>query len=178
MTAVAAEFAAQASTIVQAIEKRLVAKNAAGNGSYRNRGQATPYEAFLTYGWALDTGDAAALAKILSYDEKGRETIRVLHASMPASIRTQYPTPEEFIVFLFLAHTLLNPVPGADLAEKFVATETGPGQAVVRPPGARQGGMNWIQTAEGWKVIVPDALPENWVQQVFGQRDAGKQGAN
>ena len=178
VTAIADEYAAQAALIVQTVEKRVAEKNAAGASQFRNHGQATPKDAFLTLAWARDTGDAGALAKILTYEEKGKEAIRALHAGLPANIRAQFPTPEEFVVFLFVADTLLRPLPGVDLAEKFVATETGPGRAVVGRPGATQGGLNWVQTEEGWKFVVPDGLPDWLAKGVLGNEMLDKLGVH
>lgn len=173
---VADEFAAQSATLMEEIAQRLEARRGAGPSRYRDRGQATPYEAFLSYAWALDTGNATALVRILTFDEPGHESIRVIHAGVPAALREQYPTPEEFVSMLFVADTLLNPVPDADLAEKFTVTETGRGRAAVRRPGAAEGGMNWIQTAEGWKCEVPAGYPAHLVQRVLGNEMLAKLG--
>jgi RNA polymerase sigma factor (sigma-70 family) len=53
MDAVAAEFATQANTIVQSVGKRLEQKNSGDSGKYHSRGQATPYDAFMSYAWAM-----------------------------------------------------------------------------------------------------------------------------
>ncbi len=175
---VADEFAAHSASLMEGIGQRLAARRGIAPSRYRDHGQATPYEAFLTYVWALDTGNAAALARLLTFDEAGRDALRRVHAGMPAAIRERYPTPEEFIVVLFIADTLLNPVPDADVAAKFTVTEVGPGVVAVRRPGSGRGGMKWVQTVEGWKTEVPSKYPEHVVQRVLGNAMLAKSGRN
>jgi RNA polymerase sigma factor (sigma-70 family) len=175
--AVAGEFADQATAIVRTVEKRIEDRNAAGTGRHRDHGQATPHDAFLSYGWAMDSGDVVALAKLTTYEEKGLESVRAIHAGMPESIRSLYRTPEELMAFFFVADTLLSPVPGADVVEKFVATEQRPGHALLHRPGST-GGLNFVQTAEGWKCVVPDRYPEVLARRVLGNEMLGKLGLN
>jgi RNA polymerase sigma factor (sigma-70 family) len=174
-TAMADEFATQATAIVETVGKRLEERSAAGSSGHRNHGQATPRDAFLSYGWAADAGDVAALVKLTSYGEKGRVSIQAIHASMPAAIRAQYPTPDELVAFFFVADTLLTPVPGADVTETFVASEAGPGRALLHRPGSK-GGLNFIQTAEGWKCVVPDSYPEILAKRIMGNEMLGNLG--
>jgi hypothetical protein len=165
--------------IVQALGKRLEEKPAGGSGGHRNRGQATAYDACLTFWWALDTGDATALKKILTFSETDQEAIRALHAGMPAEIRARYRTPEDLVMFLFMANTLLNPPPGVDYLEKIVPVETGADRAVVRRPGTTTGAaQNWVRTAEGWKLVVPDRYPVHIAQRVLGSESLAKLGGN
>ena len=169
VNAVADEFAAQASLIVQSVGKRLVERNAAGTGQHHNHGQVTPYDALLSHAWASDTGDVAALAKILTYDEKGWASIRTIHAGMPAAIRVQYPTPEELMAFFFIADTLLYPVPGEEVvATNTEATELAPGRVTLHRPGTKPGGMIFVQTAEGWKNEVPSYYPAILAPRILG----------
>lgn len=170
------ERAAQTTAIVHAVERRLQEKTTAELGKHRNHGVATPRDAFLTYVWAIDSGDAAALRKILRYDDEGKGAIRAIYARMPASIRGQYLTPEDLMVFFFLADSLLSPAPDAEVIEKFRAIETTPGHAVLRPPGAEHGGMEWIQTPDGWKVIVPGSQCERLSQRILGNEMLAKLG--
>jgi hypothetical protein len=126
----------------------------------------------------MDGGDVATLAKITTYDEQGMESIRTIYAGMPATIRTQYPTPGELMAFFFVADTLLSPPPGMDVAEKFTATETGPGRAFLRRPGATGGGLEFIQTAEGWKCVVPAHYPAILTQRILGNEMLATLGRN
>ncbi len=161
--------------VVQALGQRIARRPAVGG--HRDRGLATPYEACLTFWWALDTGDAAMLKRILTYTETGREAIRALHAGMPADIRARYPAPEDLAVFLYQANALLNPPARVDYLEKIVPVETGPDRAVIRRPGTTTGGgQNWVRTAEGWKLLVPDRHPAHVAQRMLGSEALAKLG--
>lgn len=176
VAAVAHELTEQTNALLQSVAKRLQKNHAAGSSGHRNHGQATPYEAFLTYGWAIDAGESEALENILTYDDKGREAIWALHASLPATIRASYPTPEKFVVFLYIADTILRPVKGVDLMEDYAATETESGRAVVRRKDAKRGGMLWVQTGEVWKIVVPPAYPEFLAKRILGNEMLDKLG--
>jgi RNA polymerase sigma factor (sigma-70 family) len=162
VAAVADAYAAQANTIVQAVGKRLGEKNAAGTGKFRNHGQATPQDAARSWAWAADSGDVAALTKLFAYDQKGLETIQAIHATMPESIRAQYRSPEELIAFLYIAQTLLNPVPGEEVWEKKITdaaiNQISPGRVEFHPPGQKSEGPIFVQTPDGWKLELPTRL--------------------
>jgi RNA polymerase sigma factor (sigma-70 family) len=172
--AVANEFATQAGVIVQAVEQRLNERNATSSGRHSNRGQATPHDALMTHAWASDTGDVAVLAKLTTFNEKGYESARAIHAAMPEAIRTQYPTPEELIAFFFIADTLLSPVPGAEVIEPFVATELKPGRMALHRPGTPARGLEFVLTAEGWKHEVPEYYPAILAPRILGNEMLAK----
>lgn len=109
-----------------------------------------------------------ALARLLAFDEKGRTSIRDIYASMPESIQAQYRTPEELIAFFFIADTLLSPVPGADVLEPYTVNELQPGRVALRPPGRNGGGLEFVQTAEGWKNEVPSYYPRILATRILG----------
>jgi RNA polymerase sigma factor (sigma-70 family) len=178
VASVAQESAEETDALLQSVTKRLLENHAAGSSGHRNHGQATPYEAFLTYGWAIDAGESEALENILTYDDKGREAIHALHASLPATIRAAYPTPEKFVVFLYIADTILRPLKKADLMEDYAATELGPGRAVVRRKDAKRGGMLWVQADGVWKIVVPPAYPEHLAKRILGNEMLDKLGLN
>jgi len=162
-------------TIVETVGKEFVTKNAAGIGRYRNQGQATPNAALLSYAWAIDTGDVAALAKILTYDAKARESIRAIHARMPAEIRSQYSTPEELIAFFFVADSLLSPVPGPDVLENYRATEIGSGRTALGYP-ENPGRLEFILEGDEWRCVVPEAYPEILAKRILDSQALAKLG--
>lgn len=116
------------------------------------------------------------MEKILTYDDKGRKAIEALHAGMPAEVRASYPTPEKFVVFLYLADTILRPVKRADMMEDYAATEIEPGVAVVRRKDASRGGMKWVKTDDGWKIVVPLEYPSFLAKRIFGNEMLDKLG--
>lgn len=160
--------------LIAALERRLGERSAGKASGHRDRGQATAYDACLTFWWALDTGDAAALLRILDYKEGARAAIRALYESMPPEVRARYRTPEELVIFLFLANALLNPPPGVDYVEKIVPVEMGADEAIIRRPGSSSGGQRWVRTAEGWKFLVGDRYPAHLAQRVLGSEALAK----
>lgn len=168
IAAVADEFSARASQITQIVGQRLARKGTGSAGKHSNHGQTSPHDAFLSHAWASDTGDVQALTRLLCYDEKGRASIRDIFAGMPEVIRAQYRTPEELIAFFFIADTLLSPVPGADVLEPYTVHELQPGRVVLRRPGAHGGGMEFVQTADGWKNEVPSYYPKILASRILG----------
>jgi RNA polymerase sigma factor (sigma-70 family) len=167
-TTVARELTEQTNTLLQSVTKRLQENRAARSSGHRNHGQATPYEAFRTYAWAIDAGESEALENILTYDDKGRKAIQALHASLPAAIRATYLTPEKFVVFLYIADTILRPLKGADMMEDYAVIEIEPGVAAVRRKDGSRGGMKWIKTGEVWKIVVPPEYPEYLAKRILG----------
>ena len=182
INAVADEFAAQTTAIIQTVEKRVVERNAAGLGMHRNHGQATPFDAARSMAWASDIGDVAALARIFTCDEQGKETIRAIHAGMPETIRSQYRTPEELIAFFYIANTLLNPQPDAEVLEKRIANSVviphGAGRAELRVVGQKNAGPIFVQTTEGWKMEFHGPLLEKFVARILSNELLAKLGAH
>jgi RNA polymerase sigma factor (sigma-70 family) len=176
VAAVAHELTEQTNTLLQSVAKRLEENHAAGTSGHRNHGQARPYDAFLSYMWAIDAGESEALENLLTYNDKGREDIRRLHASMPATIRAAYPTPEKLVAFLFIADTILRPVQGADMLANYVVTEIEPGHVGVGRKEAKRPGMHWLQTPDGWKLAVPPGAPEVLAKRTLGNEMLDKLG--
>jgi RNA polymerase sigma factor (sigma-70 family) len=166
----------QDATLVESVVNRLRQNHAAGSSGHRDHGQATAYEAFLTYAWAIDAGESEALENVLTYDDKGRAAIQALHASLPAEIRASYPTPEKFVVFLYIADTILRPVKGADMMEGYMAVEIEPGLAAVRRKDGNRGGMKWIKAGEEWKMVVPPEYPAFLAKRILGNEMLDKLG--
>ena len=181
VAAVADDYAAQASTIVEAAGKRLSERNAVGVARYRNCGQGTPQDATRTLAWAYDSSDVATLTKLFIYDEEGLKTIRAIHAGMPEAIRLQYRTPEELIAFLYGAQVFFNPLPGEDVWEKKVTnavmTQPSVGRALLRDPGQKRGGLMFVQTAEGWKLELDSPMLTKLVARVLSNETLVKLGA-
>ncbi len=182
---VAAEFDAQASAIARAVERKRVRseKTAAANrgpageetvgaglapgavdaSRHRNRGQATPHDAFMSFAWGSDAGEVGPLAKLLWFDPGVREKAEAVLATMPEAIRAEHRTPEELFAFIFAADALVAPPPGADLLDHWQAVELSPGRVALRAPGAKPGYdfHQYQQTPDGWKYVVPEVAVEN-----------------
>ena len=104
----------------------------------------------MTFAWAGDICDPEILGKLVYFDAPARAKASEVLASMPDAIRAQYPTPEAFYGLLMAASYLEAPPPGADLLEKAEMVELTPGRAVLR-----QTGLQFQQTPDGWKCVVP-----------------------
>jgi hypothetical protein len=115
----------------------------------------------MSFAWANDAGEVAAGAKLIWFDDELRAKAWAMHATMPASLRAQFPTPEELYSFFFAADALVAPPPGADVLERFVTVELRPGRVAVRPPGSDRNFTEYQQTADGWKWVVPLGAVEN-----------------
>lgn len=180
VAAAADEFATQAAALAKALADRQTARSelAATQTTtnvnrpevtprgHRNRGTATPHEAAMTFAYACDVADPAVLAKLVYIDEASRGDAAKMLASMPESIRTQYPTPEAFYGLCLAAACIEAPPPGADLIERFMEiVETGPGRVATRKRGTERIQHEYQQTADGWKYILPPEaikyLPRN-----------------
>jgi RNA polymerase sigma factor (sigma-70 family) len=172
------ELSSRALQVVDRVHQ-VLGKNTSGNGTHRNYGLATPRNAFLSYVWAADAGDVSALSKIFTYDEKGRAIIQGVYIAMPPSMRAQYNSPEELMAFLFIAHTLLNPMPGNDAMEQMTAkadvVERGPGRVELMPHGQAHG-LLFLQTPEGWRPVLPAETCEKVVTSVLENEMLAKLG--
>ncbi len=172
---VAEESAARSSAIAQAVEQRIARKTPT---LHHDHGLGTPRDAFLSWIWAADSGDVQALAAILTYDEAGQKAIKGIYAGMPESIRRQYRSPEEFMAFLYIAQTVLSPMPSAEVAEKMAAAATvndvAPGQVDFRPFPKPKGGFTFVQTATGWRAILPADVCEKTARRVLASETLAK----
>jgi RNA polymerase sigma factor (sigma-70 family) len=163
------EFAARASAIARAMERKnaeravistaaaqvAAAHPAANAARHRNRGQAAPHDAFMSFAWGCDAGEIGALAKLIWFDAADREKALAVLASMPESLRAQYRTPEELYAFFFAADALVAPPPGPDVIEGFQVVEFRPGRSALLIPGTTRNFQEFQQTTDGWKYVVP-----------------------
>lgn len=118
-------------------------------------GQASPQEAHMGFAEASRARDVPRLAQLLTFDARGTEVARSIHAGMPAAMREQLRTPEELFAFFYATDTLLSPVPPAGFLKTFVATELKAGRAAVHQRGSPPRGLEFVLTDEGWKHEVP-----------------------
>jgi len=197
VASVANEFAAQTSAQAAAITRALNRRNesaatslaasastsgnaqpATNRNGHRDRGRATPHDAFMSFAWAADTGEIGSMAKLLWFENKTREKALAVLATMPDSLRAQYRTPEELYAFFFTADALVAPPPGADLIEGNVVVDLSPGRVVMRRPGAppNQYDHEFQQTSDGWKYVVPEIAVDN-MPKVLANETLAKLGA-
>ncbi len=128
---------------------------------HHNHGLATPRDTLLTFAWASDAADAETLAGMIWFDPEVREKATATMATLPASLVSQYPTPEKFYGFILAALSLQAPPPGADVVERML-TQMTPNE--VRPGRiAYSNGYQLQHTPEGWKWVFPEVGVTRWL---------------
>lgn len=130
---------------------------------HRNRGQATPHDAFMSFAWAGDSGEVDALAQLLWFDPDVRPKAEAVLASMPASLRANYDTPEKLFALIYAAEAIIAPPPAPDLIEHWAVAELAAGRVALRRPGSKPGidYHQYQQTGDGWKYVVPEVAVQN-----------------
>ncbi|HEY0966266.1 MAG TPA: sigma-70 family RNA polymerase sigma factor [Opitutaceae bacterium] len=177
VAAVAGEYASRATAIAQAMSRRPTAPAAGRTGGsggspstsagiasdvtprgHRDHGTVTPRDAAMTFAWASDVCDPEALGRLVYFDPTVRDQALAVLATMPAAIRTQYPTPEAFYGLLLAASCTEAPPPGADVMEQHMTVvELAPGRAATRQRGSERNVHEYQLTADGWKYVLPAA---------------------
>jgi len=187
VAAVADEYATQATAIAEALKQRhaqnsdathraprpglaapataTAATNATTARGHRDHGQATARDAMLSFAWAGDIADPAAIAKLIYFDGHGRDKALAVLASMPPAIREQYRTPEELYGLFLAAETLVGPPPGADVLERSLSVvEIRPDRAVMRRLGDTNTSSDpyrqYQLTSDGWKWVIAEPLAD------------------
>jgi hypothetical protein len=115
----------------------------------------------MSFAWACDTANIDALSKLIWFGDKDRAAALAVLASMPESIRAQYPTPEKLYAFFIAADSLVGPPPGADIVERNSLVELSPGRVGMRRPGATKNSHQYQETPDGWKFVVQEAGVKN-----------------
>ena len=184
--AVANEYVTTVTGIARAMEERRAARTtnatagAANQSSpgasavtprgHSDHGIATARDAALTFAWAGDICDPDEFAKVLYFDRDAREKALAILATMPESIRTEYPTPEAFYGLVLAATCLEAPPPGADLIERFmVEVELRPGRIAMRQKDSDRNNHEYQLTAEGWKYVIPEVGVIRWPNNLNSQ---------
>jgi RNA polymerase sigma factor (sigma-70 family) len=171
VAAVADEYTAQVTAIAQGLAQRSTgladtssggspaispAKSTVTPRGHRDHGRATAQDAAMSFAWASDICDPDVFSEMITFDGPAREKALGVLATMPESIRTQYPTPEAFYGLLLAASCLEAPPPGADILETFTIVELSPGRVAHRAPGSTANHWEYQQTPEGWKYVLPE----------------------
>ncbi len=130
---------------------------------HRNRGQATPHDAFMSFAWAAEAGEIQALSKLLWFDREVLPKAEAVLASMPPSLRRDYDTPEKLFALIFAADAIVAPPPAPDLIEGWTVVELAPGRTALRAPGAKPhvDYHQYQQTGDGWKYVVPEVAVQH-----------------
>lgn len=137
-------------------------RRAASPRGHRWAGQATPEDAGRSFAWASDVTDIDAIATLIWFEPEVRERARAMLATMPASIRADYPTPEAFYAFVIATDALFYPPPVPETAPRFKQVTLREGRVAFRRDGSNYNMQEYQQTPEGWKYVVPLVGVERW----------------
>jgi hypothetical protein len=75
---------------------------------WKNAGRASVGAAIQSQFWAIARGDVEYLQRSIVFDEPARRSLENLSEQVPASVRTQYPTPEALAAFLLTSRPALK----------------------------------------------------------------------
>ena len=182
----------------EAAHQRMIPALAVGEwvspAAWQNRGSATPVASVETLLWAAAGGDVGKLSGILQCDDAIVAKAEQLLADLPASYRSAYPTPQQFIA-AFTARAIplgdaqlvwqqqngpddavacvwmKDPEPDSsrdELAEKKADANAPP----MLPPDrkTKTALMNLRRTDEGWKIVVPPRALDRVVRELKGTK--------
>ncbi len=125
-------------------------------------GQDTALNAGLSFAYASDATDVDLLSKLLWFEPEQRRRASEILATMPASLRAEYSTPEIFYALVIAADALIYPPPGPDTFANFTAVELSPGRVAMRRKGSDRNFHEYQLTPEGWKFVMPAVGVERW----------------
>ncbi|HZP61229.1 MAG TPA: hypothetical protein VFB27_12990 [Opitutaceae bacterium] len=130
---------------------------------YRNEGQSTPLATLQTFAWACDRGDVEAVKKMLYFDSAGRTKALAFMATLPASERTQWGSPEKMAAALLASANMHNPFPNAAVLETATVEQISPDRVRLRLPGTPKDRTEYQKTDGGWKYVVTNAMVDAYI---------------
>ena len=126
--------------------------------TWQNLGRATPRATLETSLWAAAHGDVATLAQTIRLEADARTEAETLLSAMPADIRAQYDSPEQFVALLLAAEAPLGSMQvvsenllGSDRARLEVLMADTDSEPVPRT-------VVFYQDASGWMLVVNGKL--------------------
>lgn len=128
-------------------------------GEWRNAGTATSRATLETVLWAAAGGDIEQFAKCLSLPEgPARQRALKLLESLPASVRSQYGTPERLVAFFAIRDVPLGTahVVGWDKPTATPASVQAQVQLSAPDGLLKDLILRFAQQGEDWKLVVPE----------------------
>jgi len=153
-------------------------KNSRSNGAstgtrpFHNAGQMTPRAASQTFAWASDQGNTDALAKLIYFDGDGRSKATAILATLPEAVRAEYPTPEALYALFIADDALTHPPPPDDIANTASENYLTPDRVKYTFP-AGGGGLQFQNTPDGWKYVIPAGVVQHFATQILVDPPAG-----
>lgn len=131
--------------------------------NYRNEGQATARAALQTFAWACDQGDAAAVARLITFDDAARAKAIVWFDSMAPASRPKGATVEAMAASVLTLAGMALPFPSSDILEHVPLEEISESRARLRLPGLARNGTEFQRTSEGWKYAITESMVDDYV---------------
>jgi len=155
--AAAATAAGARPTVSQSVP---LAKGLTPSDTLGNRGRATAHDTFATQIWAARVGDVGLEASTLMLSAASREKLQALEARLPADYQAEYPTPEMLMAFGLAGSP--HPVGGIEVLGE---SADGPNEVTLQTQWqhvddtvVHQSDVQFQNTDDGWKMVVPDSL--------------------
>jgi len=137
-----------------------LAKGLTPSDTLGNRGRATAHDTFATQIWAARVGDVGLEASTLMLSAASREKLQALEARLPADYQAEYPTPEMLMAFGLAGSP--HPVGGIEILGEIA---DGPNKVTLQTQWqhvddtvVHQSDVQFQNTDDGWKMVVPDSL--------------------
>lgn len=133
--------------------------------AWANRGAADPDSAFETALWAAARGDLDTLGGLLVLDADAQTAATGLFSRLPAALRAEMATPEK-LVALFTAQAI--PLTTARILRQTHEDENAQLMAQLRDSRgvARQISVALKSSGENWKLVVPAAAVDKFIDQL------------
>lgn len=166
-TGAAPESVGRVAGLIQQVRERAIQADAARRATasegavppadYRNLGQATARAALETFAWACDRGDTPTVARLIYFDGHSRDIVVAAMIKLPADLRAEWPTPEEFAAMMLTAGSLFRLMPGNDILQRAKEEPLTSGRVALTLPAGRRLG-EFVQTDDGWKLVLSEEL--------------------
>ncbi|HEY0966267.1 MAG TPA: hypothetical protein VGD88_02660 [Opitutaceae bacterium] len=136
---------------------------------YRNEGNATPLASLQTFAWAGDRGDAGLVGRLLHLDPAARSKAEAYRAALPEKVRAQWETVDAMAASFLTLEMMARPFPSADVLATASAEPVDTDRVRLRMPSVPRDGSEFVQTTEGWKFVLTEAMVDNYIRQSQSQ---------
>lgn len=161
--AAARETSAAATVAMRGAAAAAIAAIAEPAGDYRDEGQATPLATLQTFAWACDRGDSERVASLLCFEGAGRAKAVAFMATLPASARAQWTSPEAMAGALLTANTMKQPFPRAELLERATPEVLGDGRVMLRLPQTPKDRTQYQKFGDKWHYVITEAEVDAYI---------------
>jgi hypothetical protein len=133
---------------------------------YFNAGQATPIATLQTMAWACDQGDVGTMARLFIFDDEARPRANAIYTAMPTEIRAEWSSVEEAAAAIIVHNGIEQPYPGSEVLALAKIEPITKGRVTLKLPGAIVSGLQFRQTAEGWKYVIIGDVVDDYIKKM------------